>query len=207
MIPPGYFFSVGVFHFHNHKMMVLDYDKHRITHYTRLFDIIRGMATPQIAFDFTRLDLDSNREGHLSKRQLQQLAARRAVAVWMQWVMVIIYAVPLLLMTLVMMRRIAGVWLLVILIGLLGAGLVTAMLILRKSPLQRDLATGKVHEVTGRIRLSMTPSHTLHIAEQHFKLEERQFSTLKNGEPYRIYYLPHSQHILSLEALGDDFFE
>lgn len=46
--------------------------------------------------------------------------------------------------------------------------------------------------------------YLLTIADQEFKIKKSLFLALKNGDPYSVYYAPHSREILSLEWLRDD---
>lgn len=72
---------------------------------------------------------------------------------------------------------------------------------------QRDAEANEVRQISGRIRLDMKDKlYTLTVIEPEqettFMISKEQFLAFKNGEPYTLYYLPHSRMILAAEWLN-----
>ena len=52
--------------------------------------------------------------------------------------------------------------------------------------------------------LQNTAEYFLRVENMRFTIKQNAFLTFKNGDPYRLYYAPYSQQILSVEWLRDD---
>lgn len=76
--------------------------------------------------------------------------------------------------------------------------------------MRQDLKHDHIEVVEGRVQLDIASngqygnSYKLHIGEISFNIHKAQFFALKNGDPYRVYYMPATKHILSLEWLYAD---
>jgi len=156
------------------------------------------------ALKFTEDDLAANASGSFSAAQVLMLKRRRAtqavsigvmcgiVAMFLLFVVVIVpnSAIPMLSFSLLFS-------LLALLIGGVAMLQVT-----------RDLRAG-LQMVEGRIDLDTTPgqnnaTYTVKVEGKKFKVKKRAFLAFKNGDPYRIYYTPHTKTILSADWLRDD---
>src|SRR5262249_36406955 len=78
----------------------------------------------------------------------------------------------------------------------------------RLNNLRRDLLSGKAGAVEGRIALDVAARkegayYRVAVANQTFGVRKNVFLAFKNGDPYRIYYAPHSKTLLSAEWLRD----
>lgn len=90
----------------------------------------------------------------------------------------------------------------------------------------RDLQERRVESVEGTVSLdienrrgsyqaggvsfrtnSSRMEYALYIGGERFKVNKRTFLAFKNGDPYVVYYAPHSKTILSADWLRDDPFE
>jgi len=100
-------------------------------------------------------------------------------------------------------------------VPLLGLAALAVRDALRQAnPLFNDHKDGLVKHVEGRVRLDMIPprqtSRTfkppplyLAIEDQGWRIDREQFLAFKNGDPYAVYFAPHSRTILSVEWLRD----
>lgn len=71
------------------------------------------------------------------------------------------------------------------------------------------MRTNQVALAEGRVDLSLnalqnTAEYFLRVENMRFTIKQNAFLTFKNGDPYRIYYAPHSKKILSVEWLRED---
>jgi len=81
----------------------------------------------------------------------------------------------------------------------------------RRSLINADLRKGDVYVAEGLVSLhtienrnKATVSYHAHVQEQHFKLSKTVFDAFIDGDPYAIYYAPHSKTPLSAEWLRAD---
>jgi hypothetical protein len=71
-----------------------------------------------------------------------------------------------------------------------------------------DLRKGEIANIEGRVRLDIadngrSSSYSVAIEKTIFRINKQVFLAFKNGDPYRIYYAPHSMKMLSAEWLRD----
>ncbi|GEM_PF-3037745 len=73
-----------------------------------------------------------------------------------------------------------------------------------------DARKHHVESVEGAVRLSLSDSgqgasnYKIRIGKQEFGVSKKKFLAIKNGDPYRIYYLPRSKKLLGIEWLYSD---
>ncbi len=155
------------------------------------------------ALRFDEEDLAANESGSFSVGQVQTLKRQRGT---------VIISVSALLGIVTMLLLFANVYagglaplvivfLIVVAFVLLVGGLAALQV-------TRDLRAG-LQLVEGRIDLDTTPgqnsaTYTVKVEGKKFKVKKRAFLAFKNGDPYRIYYTPHTKTILSAEWLRDD---
>jgi hypothetical protein len=96
------------------------------------------------------------------------------------------------------------------LIVMLLALVIGAALVIRWWTLRKDLFENRIESIEGRIHLDVAgssqsaPTYLVQIGDKKFTLDKKKFLALKNGDPYRFYYLPTAERILSLEWLYSD---
>ena len=67
-----------------------------------------------------------------------------------------------------------------------------------------DAARGEVAVLEGRINLNINGRNfSVVIDDRKFALKQKVFLAFKNGDPYRVYYTPHTKKLLSAEWLRD----
>lgn len=156
------------------------------------------------ALEYTEDDLAANQSGALSAGQvvaLQQRRTRQARNLVVMCALVIalasfvalawpLAALPMLLLTLLF----------------IGIATLNGGRAIRR--MTRDLGAG-VADVEGRIELDARSAENggeyyVQLDACKFKVRREAFFAFKNRDPYRIYYAPHSQLILSVEWLRDD---
>ena len=160
-------------------------------------------------FDFSEDDLDVNRMGQLSRRQAvrlnkqrqtQVLGATGILIVGIFTVLVIFGVVSAARMTYQALSTLAGLSL----FFLLPSWIIWS----RASKLINDLQRNRVAIIEGLVDLSVqgvqTANYLLHVGDTSFTVKQKMFLAFKNGDPYRIYYTPHSQQILSVEWLREN---
>ncbi len=160
------------------------------------------------ALKFTEDDLAANMGGQLSAGQVAMFKQRRStyasfIALLFGTVAAVLLFISALIFNGIVLLLACG--LLFALSGLL-VGVVPVLKI------NRDLRSG-VQTVEGRVDLDTIPtqysaSYTVNVAGKKFKVKKRAFLAFKNGDPYRIYYAPHTKTILAADWLrADDPFE
>lgn len=163
------------------------------------------------AIGFTEEDLDANREGYMSKRQRVILGSNRTF--WNTLTtFAAILAIPLafLFSFCSFISAPSSSFKLgnMALFCLLIAGIIYFMK--RKwARVIDDLRTGDVSAIEGRVKLDFADRgnwslYSLAISGEIFNVKKSVFLAFKNGDPYRIYYAPHSKTILSAEWLRDE---
>lgn len=156
------------------------------------------------ALKFDDDDLAANIAGNFSVAQVQRLKRRRvAQAITIAVICAIIVLVVLLMATVSVQTAPP----LLILTALFG-GLALLFGTITSIQVTRDLQDG-IKVIEGRVQLDMTPAQNsatyyVKVEGKKFKVKKAAFLAFKNGDPYRIYYAPHSKTILSVEWMRDD---
>lgn len=159
------------------------------------------------ALKFDEGDLEANRAGGYSKpqqRQLRRLRASHALAI-----AVLLMGTAVITLPIAVSVDPSGAALLLIFTGLfLFAALAFAAA--RIFGFSGDLRDG-VRVTEGRVQLDTTGGDAseffVKLDSLKFKVKKAVFLAFKNGDPYRVYYTPHSKSILAAEWLrGDDPF-
>jgi hypothetical protein len=156
------------------------------------------------AIGFMEDDLEANREGHISRRQrviLENDQTFRNTLI----TFAAILAIPLtLLFSCISFSEFGNTALFCFLI----AGIIFFM---RRSwaRVNDDLRMGDVRAIEGWVKLDFANRgnwslYSLAINGEIFSVKKSVFLAFKNGDPYRIYYAPHSKTILSAEWLRDE---
>ena len=175
------------------------------------------------AFGFDEDDLAANRAGQFSTKQRTNLerAYRYARHTNLYRTLAAILVTALILIAILLYPNGLGntLWMqqALCMIGVPALGV--AAFAVRRSlrtarPLFRDLQSGTVKPVEGRVQLDVVPplqtSRTfkppplyLAIEDQGWRIDRDTFLAFKNGDPYIIHYAPHSRTILSVEWLRD----
>ncbi|HEX2908351.1 MAG TPA: hypothetical protein VHO69_15875 [Phototrophicaceae bacterium] len=159
--------------------------------------------------NFTDNDLETNRNGGLSKTQQLELEQRQRF--WKRWVgpALVIGFLPVLLS---IGLGITGhlLWSKVYFPFILivsASGVAIAMSIQKKyRAFESDLDTGRVRRVRGQVKLTAYIGNMskLTINNKVFIFHSLPLFAFKNGDPYCLYYAPHSRTLLSAEWLRED---
>lgn len=148
-----------------------------------------------ICFDFTPEDIVANAQGHFSQRQRQHLQFQQR----QRLTFVISLSVAVLIGHLI---RLPSVISLVLSFGLYILG---GSVLMQWFKQRIDFDNEPVIETEGRIELFLnTRPYRLFIDQLDFPLTQWQFLALKNYDPYRIYWIPKTRKILSVEWLRDN---
>ena len=162
------------------------------------------------AIGFDEADLEANRAGELSE---QQTGDARQSDRWlrrMNWAVVLMLVVGGIW---VWLDGVSGQSFLTAIVEFAGIGLVTFAVIryfaFRRRQEAKFLAANPIPVVEGRIQLDFHTSrygswYRLLVADMRFDVTKQAFLAFKNGDPYRIYYAPHTKRILSVEWLRED---
>ncbi len=158
---------------------------------------------------FTQDDLDSNRNGLLSEKQQQKFAEDYNALTISTVIAGLVGGVLLPLMIyLIDHNSPAGDGsILVVFVILVLAGAVYAWW--KKGAVGADLNGKQVEAIQGRIKLSVTggskgSNFKITLGDQSWTVENNIFLAFKNGDPYCLYYAPHSKTLLSAEWLRED---
>ena len=163
------------------------------------------------ALNFTEADLDANRDGQLSEEQRARLYGKR-----IYWLLAIAGVVVL-----VFLVNLPGVFVIfgsddypppadiLIFTGLImGCIGILAVLYTRSGlrAIAADLQEKTVEAVQGQIKLEPfgEGSIMLRVLDRVFSVSDRTGFAFKNGDPYCLYYAPHSKTLLSAEWLRED---
>jgi hypothetical protein len=176
------------------------------------------------AIGFTYDDLDANRGGYMSKKQRAALSKERQFLLYTITIGVvgiaILYAI-ILLRNVIEGREISYN---IVLIAFIFFVPVLGFLFtwFKRNQLNADLYKGTVYVVEGVISLhvkrlgdygfimtmrndrNQAIYYDLYIQDEKFRVEKPVFEAFVDGEPYAIYYTPHSKTILSAEWLRED---
>ena len=155
------------------------------------------------ALSFTEDDLALNAAGQLSAAQMNRLKTQRTTTASLAVALSVIVG-GLLLFANGYARSLAPLVMMVLIFVLFTVvtGIIPAV------QMTRDLQAG-VQVAEGRVELDTIPrrKRTVYLVKldgQKFKVQKQTFLAFKNGDPYRIYYAPHSRTILAAEWLRDD---
>lgn len=160
---------------------------------------------------FNEDDLAANREGYMSQAQRERMRSDRAS--WFLGTMLSLLAWP-------------GASYIAIADGIrihdtfnsrMGIlALITALSLSaaaycwqQKRHYDADLYKSHVEVAEGRIRLDIISqgksgvAYTFDVADAHFEVSKNVFLAFKNGDPYAVYYAPHTHTLLSAEWLRE----
>lgn len=154
------------------------------------------------AFGFTQDDINANRNGHLTERQLLELGdLYRGNIIFT--VVIILVLVFLAFYVLTVEFSLTGF---TIVLCLLVLGFL-AVVWIDPQKWRNARRSNSVAILCGQIRLSIVRYGRykatvcrLRIKDQKFEIERRQLLALRDYGTYCIYYVPNSRHILSIEA-------
>jgi hypothetical protein len=162
---------------------------------------------------FDEDDLEANRAGTLSTRQVADLKAeRRSQIFWLVFFSLLYLGV----VSLILMRSnlnsplaLSLIGAVVVGIGVVGIGVAGFGYVTRIKPLGKDIRENKALAVDGRADLSLKRQgsqikYALAVGKLRFPIQKDEFLSFKNRDPYCVYYTPHSKRILSVEWLHDD---
>lgn len=165
------------------------------------------------AFEFTAEDLDYNQRGLISPGQHTQLRhsiSNRAEFALPLFNLGLFCGVPTAFAVVALDRfgsnPLVGVALLVVIVVLVGLGYVTARRMLRSAGTMRrliaqDVAAGKVAIARARITEDEGGEHVIAVDEAHgIELYHDDFKRLDRARRYRVYSLPASSIVVSIEA-------
>lgn len=171
-----------------------------------------------LAFDFTQDDLEANQRGQITPRQIKILIAKRDQTRVATGFFKVIFAFMLL-----------GGLAMLLIFPPMGVIFLAIMFFIVRSAFQafnaieQDLKTPQVTAIEGAVQLDLqrstisnrpdgtmnldskpSISYSVQIGELKFSVSEHVFLVFKNGDPYAIYFTPHSKTILSVNWLRDD---
>jgi len=164
------------------------------------------------AIGFTEEDLAANREGYFTKRQRTRLSAKQS-----SWI-ILAFLIAVVGLFLAMFAVVDGVRTdatTARTVGLIFADLVVVAGLLSYIWLNwrrynTDLRDTELRTVEGRVLLDVSHQgnsgnyYTVHVEDINFSINKPIFLAFKNGDPYHIYYAPHSKTILSAEWLREE---
>ncbi len=168
---------------------------------------------PQLsrALGFSYRDLLANRGGYMTKEQQERLYhAPMSVFLLSAAVLCILIAVGNGLIGIVMAGRgypVAAVAFCLVGVAVFGLALpaMGGRTFSRWFAAQSDLSKGAVEAVEGEarriVRGGKYPARLLLVQGVTFPASDRVLAAFRLGEPYRVYYAPHSKKILSAEPL------
>lgn len=157
------------------------------------------------ALDFTEADLAANETGEYSRRQIDALKRRRVLSgVAFTSAGAVVSALALLIGMVAASG--SGAMLAVFIAALLA--LTVIVTVINALRVTRDLRDG-ARVVEGRVELATNQGeqanyYFVNVERVKFRVKKSVFLAFKNGDPYRLYYAPHSKSILSAEWLRDD---
>lgn len=163
------------------------------------------------ALNFSEFDLENNRVGLMTYHQMRNLRDRRVGAA-LSWALPMLLSISGLSLWYMVALGAQNVPVEVVFLPLLFvlalSGWLFAYFGMRSSRLGDDLEENLVSVMEGRVDLSVvtgrnSAAYSLQIDGLRFPLDRAAFLAFKNGDPYRIYFAPHSKHILSVEWLRD----
>lgn len=155
------------------------------------------------ALNFTEDDLALNASGQLSAAQMNRLKTQRTTTAILAVALSTIIG-GLLLFANLYARSLAPLVMMVLFIILFTVvtGIMPAVQMTRDLQADVKVAEGRVELDT--IARRRRTAYVVKLDGQKFKVQKMTFLAFKNGDPYRIYYAPHSRTILAAEWLRDD---
>lgn len=160
---------------------------------------VKNSDRPYSSTSLLEHDLEANREGLLSDRQIAELKTRRNRVVSMLPVNFLIDGA--LVIFFVSARAIPFA----VFFGLQSI-LSIVVAIYRRKQIQADIQDGHVESVQGHIRLGFafwSKYDCLRIGRLNFSLLHHNMLNFKNGEPYVVYYSPRTKWLLTSEWLRE----
>ncbi len=157
-------------------------------------------------------DLEANRAGRMTQRQIKRLNQDR-ILLMLLWLIPALLGVGALSLSCMVVFAVSTQHMDTLLFLLIiGFGVIIWLTLYfgaKSKRLVADLREQRVEEVEGRIDLSLqygrnNIAYAVQVDDERFALKKPVFFAFKNGDPYRIYYAPHSKRILSVEWLRDD---
>jgi hypothetical protein len=161
------------------------------------------------AIGFNEDDLEANRGGYMSKKQRAMMSHERAA--WLNRIAIMIVVIAGFFVFMIVSSRLQPGLKEMVLGGLiLGGGIAALYMAYMRSRLNNDLHKGGVFVVDGTVSLYIaktrdviTPyNYYLSVENRHFTVERSVYDVFTDGDPYAIYYAPHSKTLLSAEWLG-----
>lgn len=158
------------------------------------------------SFYLTPEDIEANRDGTVSDRQIARVLGQMR-AVWMGvGCFALLTTAPLLLLLIIL----SNTFIRIILIASIAAWLFGFLMQSRKiraqhKTVQEDLSAGKALMIEGNLtKKSLGKAGLFFIVENiEFQIPEAIFNAAPVDERFIVYYLPQSQHLLSMEAVQE----
>jgi hypothetical protein len=156
------------------------------------------------AIGFTPMDLAVNQDGILSDYQRKKFRILRRKNL-LSLLSCVLVAIAVLALRQVWVSPVNS---LCLLIPILLCGLIALGAIINIYKYHRDVTQNRVDAVQGRINLNIMDktrytTYTMNVQNQRWVVEKDILLAFKNGDPYAIYYAPHSKIILSAEWLRE----
>lgn len=208
----SYFLKIGMATFklskqQYHALDVPDQNSALRVYYTRMKHILAvewvggkpaiSVDTRQ-AFSYSSDDLAGNLYGDLSPKQ-------RFNFQWVVFKNILLYGLLAGVMALIALVLATIDTTMTVVMGL-GSLLAIGGLVNKVHQAWQDTYQNELMQIEGTIRMGKIPtesSYKLRIEGLEFKITDQQFLALENGQRYRIYYMPASKHIVSINKLGN----
>ncbi len=162
------------------------------------------------ALGFDEDDLAANRAGVVTEAQigvLHRMIRRQALG----WIALIVIVLPYTLVLIPGLLALKNIdWICCCFTSPIVGGIILFTTFLRRMTIYMDdIYERRVKVAEGRVQLNVkawrNAQYQLQVGDQRFPVNKKGLLTFKTGDPYRIYYAPHSKRILSAEWLrGDD---
>ena len=154
------------------------------------------------AIGFTSIELVANREGILSEYQRKKFRVERRNNV-VTTIFSLLIAIAIFLFGQARVSSIYGIFLW---IPIVFCGIGALLAVMRVDEFHQDVTQNHVDAAQGRVSLDITQNryktaYTIQLQDRIWDVDKRIFLAFKNGDPYAIYYAPHSKKILSAEWL------
>ncbi|HEX2908356.1 MAG TPA: hypothetical protein VHO69_15900 [Phototrophicaceae bacterium] len=152
---------------------------------------------------FTPADLEANRDGQLSDGQKIRFRGQRNLI--LAFAILVMVCIPFVALTGFVKRTDWGLGAigLILFLVLSTFGTLAALALVRIIRLMHDLQDNRAEAVQGPIKLEMHQGYHIVIGDQMWHVHQDVFLAFKNGEPYCLYYAPHSRTLLSAEWLRE----
>jgi hypothetical protein len=156
------------------------------------------------AIGFTPTDLEANQEGVLSDHQRRKFQSERRTNL----LMMLLWSLFAITIWVVGQNSISHenlICLLIPAIFCVGIGLLKQ---LETLAYHRDIRQNCAEAVQGRVRLDVSDkgkkaAYVVQLQHKVWPVKKTVFLAFKNGDPYAIYYAPHTNKILSAEWLRE----